>query len=143
MSDDRKAMLAKVHIAKKDLALEDDDYRAIIRRVSKDRTDSSAKLSQAQLHDLLAELRRLGWKPNAAALGRGAARDPQSSKVRALWLTLAEAGVVRERGESALRAYVKRMTGRDDLRFCDSAEKWRLIEALKAWALREGVEIDG
>lgn len=141
--DNRRAMLAKIHIARKDLGLEDDDYRDVIERVSKGRTRSAGQLSQAALHDLLAEFRRLGWKPKAAALGRGAASDPQSKKVRALWLALAEAGVVRDKSEKALRSYVHRMTGRDDLRFCDPAEKWRLIESLKSWAVREGVEIDG
>jgi len=136
---DRRNMLAKVHIAKKDLALDDATYRDIIDRVSGGRTDSAGKLAFAQLNDLLTEFKRLGWKPKAAALGRGAAKDPQSRMIRGLWIELADAGVVRDRRESALRAYVKRMTNRDDLRFCDGHEKHQLIEALKAWGGREGV----
>ena len=37
----RKTDLAKIHIGKKDLRLEDADYEAIILRVSKDRTSSA------------------------------------------------------------------------------------------------------
>lgn len=143
MSDrDRKAMLAKTHIAKKELALSDEDYRAIVARVARGRSDSAGKLTLAQLHDLLAEFKRLGWRPKAAATGRGAARDPQSRMARGIWIELCKAGVVRDPSEQALRAYVKRMTGCDDLRFCDPWAKSKLIEALLAWAARCGVEVE-
>lgn len=139
---DRKAMLAKVHIARKDLGLDEDTYRDIIRRVSDGRTDSSGKLRFGELHDLLQEFKAKGWKPKAAATGRGAARDPQSSKIRALWLALADAGEVRSRDEKALRAYVRRMTGSDDLRFLDPGSKSRVIEELKAWCARCDVPVE-
>jgi hypothetical protein len=48
--------------------------------------------------------------------------------------------LVRDPSEQALRAYVVRMTGKSDLRFCLAAEKSTLIEALKAWAERENAE---
>lgn len=137
---DRRAMNAKIHIAKKELGLDDDTYRDVIERVSKGRTRSSKDLRFSELHDLLAEFKAKGWKHKAATLGRGAAKDPQSRMVRGLWIELADAGVVRDRSEKAIRAYVKRMTGREDLTFCDGRDKHQLIEALKAWGAREGVE---
>lgn len=132
---DRKAMLAKVHIAKKDLALMDDCYRAVVSRIAHGRTDSAGKLSDGELNDLLREFKRLGWSASKG-VPRSAARDPQAQKIRALWFALADAGIVHNRSETALRGYVQRMTGASDLRFCSSVEKRRLIETLKQWGLR-------
>lgn len=139
---DRKAMLAKVHIARKDLALDEATYRGMIARISAGRTDSAGRLRFSELHDLLQDLRAKGWKPKAATTARGRAKDPQSRMIRGIWLQLADAGVVRDRSEASLRAYVKRMTGADDMRFLASDAKSLLIEELKAWASRAGVKVE-
>jgi phage gp16-like protein len=132
-------MLAKAHIARKDLGLDEATYRAVVSRISGGHADSAGKLSGRQLDDLLSEFMRLGWKPKTVP--KAAAKDPMAGKVRALWITLADAGVVRDRSEEALRSYVARMTRRSDLRFCSPVEKGRLIEALKQWADRAGVDL--
>ncbi|GAB3452024.1 gp16 family protein [Insolitispirillum peregrinum] len=137
MTPDRRAMLAKVHIAKKALSLDEETYRAVISRMSKGKATSASTLSDTGLNDLLQEFKRLGWQAQKAA-PRTAAKDPLAGKVRALWIALAEAGVVRDRSEAALRGYVQRMTGTSDLRFCDAGQKGRLIESLKQWAARAG-----
>lgn len=134
---DRRAMLAKVHIAQKDLGMDEETYRAVISRITKGKADSAKALSDAALNDLLEEFKRLGWKAKAAP--RTATKDPLSGKIRALWMALADAGVVRDRSEAALRGYVERMTGKSDLRFCDVRQKGRLIESLKQWAAREEI----
>jgi phage gp16-like protein len=113
-------MLAKAHIARKDLGLDEATYRAVVSRISGGHADSAGKLSGRQLDDLLSEFMRLGWKPKTV---------PKA------------AGVVRDRSEEALRSYVARMTRRSDLRFCSPVEKGRLIEALKQWADRAGVDL--
>ncbi|WP_095157165.1 gp16 family protein [Pseudomonas sp. Irchel 3E13] len=67
----RNQQLSKIHIAKKDLGLDDDTYRAMLMRVA---GKSSAKdLSPLQVANVLRELERLGWqakrgraKPNPA-----------------------------------------------------------------------------
>lgn len=135
---DRKAMLAKVHIARKDLCLTEDDYRATLERLTK--KTSARDLTEHQLDAVLKEFARLGWTPKAK-LPKQAARDPMSSKVRGMWIELGKAGVLDDRSEAALRSWVTRMTGVTDLRFCEAADKVRLIEALKAWSEREGVEV--
>lgn len=58
----RRRELAQIHIAKKDLGLSDDDYRMIIRRLTKEQHDSAAALTGFQRRLLLTEFRRLGWK---------------------------------------------------------------------------------
>jgi phage gp16-like protein len=50
---DRREMLAKVHIARKDLGIDDDTYRDVLTRVT-GRT-SSADCTRSQIVDLLDE----------------------------------------------------------------------------------------
>jgi len=58
--DTRRSLLAKVHIAKKDLGLADDAYRAILTRHG---VESSSKLDMKGLEKLLDHFEKLGWVP--------------------------------------------------------------------------------
>lgn len=75
---------------------------------------------------------------------RKLADDPQSRKLRALWINLHQAGAVQSGTEKALAAWCGRQLGSqvDDLRFVVSADKHRLIEALKGWCQRAGVQVE-
>lgn len=57
-SDDRKAPLRAVHASRRQLGLDDDTYRALLERVTGER--SAADLDAAQLRRVLHEMRRLG-----------------------------------------------------------------------------------
>ena len=69
--DTRKQDLAKIHIAKKELALPDDRYRYIIQSVMDkhglDGRVSSANLNEAARADLLGTFRDMGWSPLQSA----------------------------------------------------------------------------
>ena len=66
-----------------------------------------------------------------------ATRDPRTAaKIRALWFSLWNLGVVRERHERALDAFVKRQTGVDRLAWLAGDQAYQVIEALKDWAAR-------
>ncbi len=60
----RNAVLAKIHIAKKDLRMDDVAYRAMLKRVTG--KSSSAGMSPRQRGAVLAEFKRLGWNPSVA-----------------------------------------------------------------------------
>lgn len=60
----RRADLAKIHIARKELALAQDDYTALLRNVFK--VDSSSQLDPAGRQRLLTHFKRLGWNPSAS-----------------------------------------------------------------------------
>ncbi len=134
--------LAKIHIAKKALGLDDDTYRAMIRRIGG--VESSAQLDAAGRRALLAEFRSKGWKPapGKAAKARALASDPQSRKIRSLWLALHAAGKVRDPSEKSLAHYVKRQTGVDRLNWLSVQQARTVIEALKGWAARTGVKLE-
>jgi phage gp16-like protein len=89
----RRGMLAKIHIAIKDLGLSDADYRAMLNNLFG--VDSSAKLTDRQLHDLLGHLtsrgftgRKTGDKaaPDDAAVNR----KPMLAKIGALLTVLGQ-----------------------------------------------------
>ncbi len=128
--------LAKIHIAKKDLGLDDPTYRALLQRVAGVR--SARDLDPAGCRAVLAELRRAGWtpKPPRRAQARTLASDPQARKIRALWLALYDAGIVRDAREQALAHYAQRMTGVARLEWLDTHQAARVIEALKRWVAR-------
>ncbi len=55
----RNLQLSKIHIAKKDLGLDDETYRALLGRVAGVR--SAKDLTPRQIGAVLAEFARLGW----------------------------------------------------------------------------------
>jgi phage gp16-like protein len=134
--DARRSDLAAIHCARRDLALDETAYRALLERVTG--KTSAGELSAGERKEVLAELGRLGWsrKPGRRA-GRAALPDsPQARKIRALWLTLHQEGVVRNPSEASLDRWVLRMSGVHSLRFVDVPLAGRLIETLKAWLER-------
>lgn len=132
--DNRRAMLAKVHLAKKDLGLDDVVYREVMKRATG--CASAAKCSEQQLHSALAEFRRLGW---VASGQRPRSRSPQARKIWALWYELHERGAVRNKGADALAAFLVRQVGVASPDWLDPEDASRVIEALRAW-LRRVVE---
>lgn len=132
--------LAKIHVAKKQLGLDEDTYRAVLVRAG---GQASAKgMSEAQLGRVLEEFKRLGFKPTvkAASNGRRKALEGKfAPKLQALWIAGWNLGIVRNRDDKALLAFVKRQTGLDHTRFLHHPEDAaRAIEALKGWLAREG-----
>lgn len=133
----RREELAKIHIGKKDLNLSDEIYRDILWQAG--RVESSADLDWRGRQAVLDRFKELGWKPapaRKAKAPRKLAADPQSKKIRALWLELFNAGKVRDSSEAALASYVKRMTNVAALQWLSSAQASLVIEALKKWLAR-------
>lgn len=62
----RNLQLSKIHIAKKDLGLDDETYRSILARVAGVR--SAKDLNPRQIGHVLAEFTRLGWTSTSAKL---------------------------------------------------------------------------
>lgn len=141
----RRALLAKVHLAKKDLRLDDDTYRDILERETGRR--SSAECTVRELEHLVAHFRAQGFVPKAIAGGRPnsavqrgprRADHPVAKKARALWISLHQLGVVENASEQALEAFAKRQLGVERMQWMDQGLGFKLIEALKAMAEREG-----
>jgi len=138
-----KKNLAKIHIAKKELHIPDDAYRDILQNLTGH--DSSARINDTQAEKVLRFFIKVkGWKPKYQQQLPGITipSDPMSKKIQALWITLHKAGVVKNGSDLALLSFVKRVAETDRLEWCKDSDKNRIIEALKAWAKREGIELD-
>lgn len=137
-SDYRKIDLGKIHQAKKYLNMTDEDYRAML--LAKGGVQSAADLDAGARTRVLSYLHTLGYK----ATKRKSPAKPLSAperKVWVLWYKLEAKGRVnvpaspQARGK-ALRAFVKRQTGVDDLTFLNFAQTMNMIESMKAWINR-------
>jgi phage gp16-like protein len=133
-----RSTIAKIHIAKNQLAMDDDTYRAMLRSVGG--VESSKDLTPAAASRVLKHLETSGFKPIRKAIDLTAADDAQSKKIRALWLELGTRGALRTTSERALAAYVKRQTGIESLQWLSAAQASRVIEALKKWLQRTPTE---
>lgn len=134
----RNALIAKIHVARKEMVMETEDYRSLIRRVSG--KTSCADCSFGQLEDVLAEMKRLGFVAKPAV--RKAPARPVVRKIYALWNAMAP--MLRSEGsQEALRAFVERQVGVSAPEFLEDAQAYQVIEALKRWQHRLGVEAEG
>lgn len=64
-----KGVLSKIHIAKQQLRMDDESYRALLRRVAG--VESSKDLNSRQAGRLMVELERLGFKPKPSSKAAG------------------------------------------------------------------------
>jgi phage gp16-like protein len=131
--DAKRKEIQLIHIAKQQLGMDDETYRAMLWSVA--RVKSSTELDFAGRKKVLDHLEACGWK-RSKPQPRKLADDPQSKKIRALWLELHKAGKVRNSSEEALCAFVKRQTGRDALQWLNTQEASGVIEELKKWLAR-------
>lgn len=132
---DKRPLLAKIHIAKAQLNLDDDQYRDIVRRVTG--KDSAAKCRYSQLVDLINEFKSLGWKTEKKKAFRRAPSDG-IKKIYALWGKLQALGAVQSTDKTALDAFVKKYTGIDSVQWLQPAQQQKIIEILKQWIKRIG-----
>jgi len=133
ITDARRRLLARVHIVAKELGLDEETYRTVLERCAG--VSSAAGATDAQLDLVLAEFRRLGWKPR-----RRRSAKPHVRKIWAMWGELVRRGIWRDRRRSSLRAFVKRQTGIDNPEWLTHPDADAVIEALKAIGTRAGVD---
>ena len=136
----RRALIAKVHIAPKQLGMTEEDYRAVMRRITGQL--SAATCDVEQLEALLAEFTRMGFRAiqTGPKKGGGAQRadHPVARKARAMWISLGLLCAIEDHSESALEAFARRQLGCAKLQWMNQAQADRLIEGLKAIGERHG-----
>lgn len=131
-SDRWLKLLRAVQARRRQLDLGEEEYRDLLERAAGKR--SCRELGTVGLGAVLLELGKL--RP------AGALPDlPGASKLRALWICGWHLGVVQDRRDSALAAFVRRECGVDSARWATARNLGKAIDRLKAWLRREaGVE---
>jgi hypothetical protein len=129
-------MLAKIHLARKQMGLDIETYRDMLQRVVGQRT--CATCADQQLGLVLAEFRRLGWEAKPAVKSSDKA---QVRKILAIWADICP--LLDDAGDEALRGFVRRQTkspvhpdGVDAPEWLNGAEANKVIEGLKGWLAR-------
>lgn len=119
----RKSELAQIHLAKKQLAMEDDAYRAMLWAVA--RVKSAADLDWTGRKRVLDHMAACGWKKKTTRVA-GGPNAPQIAKVRALLIAM---GRLPDRYADAI---AERMWQVKRFVWCDPRQLQGLIAALEA-----------
>ena len=135
----RNRLIGAVHAAKKAASLDDDTYRGMLARVT---GKSSAKdCSDFELRNVLDHMNgNTGASGQRTRFAPPKTTSPTARKARALWISLHGLGAIKEPSEAALRAWVKRQYHVDDLAFVRPSQSFAVIEGLKQWCARLGVD---
>lgn len=133
--DMRNRELAQIHIAKKDLGLDDETYRDMLFTIA--RVRSSGELDHAGRAKVLDHVKSRGWKPKTSPMKARQTDDLQINMCRALWLELHAAGKVYNPEESALQRYAQRQTKVARLEWLNQKQMNTVIESLKKWLDRQ------
>jgi hypothetical protein len=117
----RNGLLALVHIAKKELALRDDEYRDVLKYWG---VTTSAEMSIPELEELVEYFESLGFKKKVPAdrdLGSGV------GQITALRERIREEAGKLNNGEQRLKGLVKKIAKTDDLTSCRDVKKLKQI----------------
>ena len=143
--------IAAIHVLKAKLAQSDDDYRVLLQQLTgKTSSKVMSAPEQQRVRDHMQGLsERQGLVP-ATTRRRPLTREqfdkvkkaasPRERKVWALWHQLHRDGLVNDKSQAALDAWVHRQVGVSALRWATGPQLDTLIEALKAWVARGDAE---
>ncbi len=122
MNANTAGLVRAIQTGRRKLGLDDETYRGLLADVSGGKT-SSRELNAYQLKEVLRRMREAGFRSST---------DPQLQKIRSLWFSMHDEGVVRSRSEKSIAAYIRRITGKST-HDCGVKDFQRVIETLKQW----------
>lgn len=132
----RGGVISKIHVAKKELGLDDDRYRAMLIGITG--KDSCKDMNLVELNKVYRQMEKDGF---VIKVKKGkATREPENNafqkKIWAIWFDLKEKGFV-SGGTTALNKFIKRQTGVESIDWVKSKEiADPIIEGLKAMQRR-------
>lgn len=150
----RAKLIQLIHVAKRELGLDDTAYREAIASVAKGKS-SCAQLLDRELEALLASFKSAGFKRRTNPHQKRRLSPPSEApvktaeirKIRAIWIAMHGHEFVNDGSETALNAYIKRMTARlndgvgvDEVGWLNDWMAAKVLEALKAWHRRVMIE---
>ncbi|MCA1492722.1 regulatory protein GemA [Ensifer sp. NBAIM29] len=128
---------AVINIAKKDLRLDEEAYRAILVRITG--LASVKAMSERQRLAVVEEMKRLGFRVRRGSKKLPASTKPYVRLIHALWNSCHRNGVIEDGSRAALRSFVRARAEVDDPDFLTFAQAEPIISALKAMEARRSV----
>ncbi len=141
------------------LGMDDGTYRMMLKRVSKSVTgtekDSITKMNAKEMQAVIDDMRERGFTPRRSKMATGKSKSPRTgdarghamaAKIRAVWITMYQQGIVRDGSDEALnhfaRKHVNKRRLENDLPLVlklDAMTVMELtvvLESLKSWQKR-------
>lgn len=156
-SNERTRLIRLVQVGRRSLGLDEETYRALLVQQSGKR--SAAELTLKELEKVLAVMKGAGFKPTVKRGVKGGkqkrlspvsgtqVRTAEIGVIRAIWITMAKHGLLRDGSETALNHYVERQTvrinngvGVAEVAWLDGVLAYSVLESLKHWHKREMVK---
>ena len=133
--DARRADLARIHVLKKELHLDDDAYRDVMAVVCGG-ARSAADLDIAGRQRLLAHLQACKDRQTGRTAPKRTPLSRSEKLLWSLWMQAADKKLIQARTMAALNAWCKRQTGVDRIQWLTGAQMTAAIEALKLLVAR-------
>lgn len=155
----KKRLITLINVAKGSLQLDEAIYRAMLKNATG--KDSLRAMNLPELEQALEVFKQKGFKPTVTnkktavkrRLSPAAGKSKLASidKIRAIWITMGHHLVIQDNSESALDAYVRRMTlrsritnnqtqGVDATAWMKEPQAYKVLESLKNWHKRVLIE---
>lgn len=152
----KKRLITLINVAKGSLQLDEAIYRAMLKNATG--KDSLRAMNLPELEQALEVFKQKGFKPTLNThkkrrLSPAAGKSKLASidKIRAIWITMGHHLVIQDNSESALDAYVRRMTlrshitnnqtqGVDATPWMTEPQAYKVLESLKNWHKRVLIE---
>ncbi|MGK4303285.1 gp16 family protein [Shewanella xiamenensis] len=147
----KKRLITLINVAKGSLRLDETIYRAMLKHATG--KDSLRAMNLPELEQALEVFKQKGFKPTLNThkkrrLSPAAGKSKLASidKIRAIWITMGHHLVIQDNSESALDAYVRRMTlrskneGVDATPWMTEPQAYKVLESLKNWHKRVLIE---
>lgn len=137
MANPANRLIAKLHIAKSQLRLDDDTYRDTLERITGKR--SSKDMTEREMRAVLDHFVTAGFQDRSLRGRKDAPAGRMAGKINALWLSGWNLGVIHDPAQKAMDAFILRQTGIAKAQWLkDAHDARKVIEALKKWLAREG-----
>ncbi|OZI15534.1 hypothetical protein CE195_00765 [Sodalis-like symbiont of Philaenus spumarius] len=141
---DRSTLIKLIHLARRQLQLDDETYRAALGKVCSTKT-SCRDMTVPELLRVLEAFKKKGFKVRSKPALRGVKPASPVAKILSIWQTMHRQGFVQSGDEVALNAWIRRTTARENgglgvaqLAWLnqDSALAVKVLESLKRWHRR-------
>ena len=136
---DRSKIIQLIHIAKSQIGLSDEDYRAVLESTAK--KTSCSKMTLFELNEVLKAMKKLGFKvkkleTREEEIGWDASKA-QMDYIKGMWERVAH-----DKSDRALYKFIKRITGADHPRFMTAKDSQKVIIALRKMMADAGLNPD-
>lgn len=132
-----KAQIGLIHTLAQKAGFDDDAYRDFLHGFAQ--VQSSKQLDGAGADRVINRLRELAGQISGVKGAVAGLDTPAAKKLRALWIAGWNLGLVQDRTDRAMLAFLERQTKVSHTRFLsEPGQATAAIEALKSWLARDG-----